>query len=85
MDVDVQIAALARLPNPDLDGIDGVRLAARAAEERRQSRVMITSVLVSALLIGAASGMAPATEARASAMLFGPPLEMMPLVQMARE
>lgn len=85
MDMDVQISALARLPNPDLGGIDGVRLAARAAEERRQSRVMMSSVLVSALLIGAAGGMAPATEARASAMLFGPPPEMMPLVELARE
>lgn len=85
MDIDAQISALARLPNPDLGRIDGVRLAALAADERRQSRIVIGYVLVSALLIGVAGSMVPATEARASAMLFGPPPEMMPLARIARE
>lgn len=85
MDIDAQISLLASVPNPDLSGIDGTHLAALAAEERRQSRVMMSLVLVSALFIGVGASMLPVGEAQASAVLFGPPPTLTPLVQMGRE
>lgn len=85
MDIDTQISALARMPNPDLGAIDGVTLAARAAAEQRQSRMMMSVVTVLALFVGLAGSMVPAAPASASTMLLGPPPELMPLAQMAQE
>lgn len=85
MDIDAQVATLARLPNPDLSEIDGAMLAARAMAEQRQSRMVMSVVTVLALLVGFAGSMVPATPASASTMLLGPPPALMPLARMALE
>jgi len=85
MDIDTQISQLSRIPSPDLSRLDGSRLAARAAAERRESRMTIGLALVAALAIGVGGGALPSRSAQASPVLLGPSPERMPLVQMAKE
>lgn len=84
MDIDRTLSLLGAMPVPELDGLDGARLAALARDEQRQLRTATSAAMFVALFVGLAGGIFPSDDAQASVVPFGPPMELTPLVQLAR-
>lgn len=85
MDLDTNLARLARLPVPDLSAIDGGRLAARAQNEVRQTRAMLGLGLVASLGIGVAGGLQEPVPADVTLAAFGPPASLTPVIALGQE
>lgn len=85
MDVNDHVLLLGAAPlHPDLEQIDGAALAYKAMRERREMRVITGFVLVTALGIGMIGGLAPRSEETGTAMPFGPPVALTPLIALGR-
>ena len=84
MELDDYLERLEAEPLPDLSGINGVQLALRARQEKRQGHMMLTTSAVAALIIGVAGSLPAPEAASAPGMPFGPPVTLMPLVQLGR-
>lgn len=85
MDLDEYLARLARLPVPDLSGIDGGRLALRAQGEVRQTRAMLGFGLVVSLGMGVVSGLQVPARAEVPLAAFGPSASLTPLIALGQE
>lgn len=85
MDVNDHLMLLGAAPlHPDLNQLDGAVLANRAVRERRETRVVTSFVVVAALGSGIVSGLAPAVEESGTAMPFGPPVALTPLIALGQ-
>jgi len=85
MDLDGNLARLARLPVPDMSRIDANALARRARAERRQSQVTLSLALVMALGIGIAGGLQTPRAEDAPRIAFGPSPALTPLIGLGQE
>lgn len=85
MDLDENLARLARLPVPDLSGIDGGRLALRAQSEVRQTRAMLGFGLVVSLGMGVVGGFQAPVRAEVPLAAFGPSVSLTPLIALGQE
>jgi hypothetical protein len=85
MDLDENLARLARLPVPDLSGIDGGRLALRAQGEVRQTRAMLGLGLVVSLGMGVMGGLQVPERAEVPLAAFGPSASLTPLIALGQE
>lgn len=84
MELDDYLERLKAEPLPDLSGIDGFQLALRANREKQQGHIMLTTAAVAALMIGVAGSLPAPQAASAPGMPFGPPVTLMPLIQLGR-
>jgi hypothetical protein len=85
MDLDENLARLARLPVPDLSWINGRRLALRAQGEVRQTRAMLGLGLVVSLGMGVVGGLQVPARAEVPLAAFGPPASLTPLIALGQE
>ena len=85
MDLDSNLARLARAPMPDLSAIDGAALAVRARAEARQARGTLAAAMVAALGIGIVGGMQAPVQAEVPMAAFGPALSLTPLIALGQE
>lgn len=85
MDLDENLARLARLPVPDLSGIDGERLALRAQGEVRQTRAMLGLGLVASLGMGVVGGLQAPAQAEVPLAAFGPSASLTPLIALGQK
>lgn len=85
MDLDENLARLARLPVPDLSGIDGGSLALRAQGEVRQTRAVLGLGLVVSLGMGVVSGLQVPARAEVPLAAFGPSASLTPLIALGQE
>ncbi len=85
MDLDEKLSRLARLPVPDLSGIDGERLAQRARADVRQTRAMLGLGLVASLGLGVVSGLQAPAQAEVPIAAFGPPPSLTPLIALGQQ
>lgn len=85
MDVNDQVMLLGAAPlHPGLGQLDGAALADKAMRERRETRVITAFVLVAALGVGIIGGLAPEVDESGTAMPFGPPVALTPLIALGR-
>lgn len=85
MDLDKNLARLARLPVPDLSGIDGERLAQRAHSDVRQRRALLGLGVVASLGLGVVSGLQAPAEAEVPLAAFGPSASLTPLITLGQQ
>lgn len=85
MDLDENLAQLARLPVPDLSGIDGERLALRAQSEVMQTRAILGLGVVVSLGMGVMSGLQAPSRAEVPLAAFGPSPSLTPLIALGQE
>lgn len=85
MDLDENLARLARLPVPDLSGIDGGRLALRAQGEVKQARAMLGLGIVVSLGMGVVGGLQTPARAEVPIAAFGPSASLTPLLALGQE
>lgn len=85
MDLDNNLARLARLPIPDLSEIDGGTLAQRARADVMHTRAMLGIGLVVSLGMGVVSGLQAPARAEVPVAAFGPPLSLTPLIALGQE
>ncbi len=85
MDLDENLARLARLPVPDLSGIDGRSLAQRAQANVRQTRALLGLGLVTSLGMGVVSGLQAPAQAEVPLVAFGPPASLTPLIALGQQ
>lgn len=85
MDVNDHLMLLGAAPlPPDLNQLDGAEIANRAIRERRESRLITGFVLVAALGAGIIGGVTPKGDESGTAMPFGPPVALTPLIALGR-
>lgn len=88
MDGHDHLLLLGTLPlHPGLEQLDGAVLARRAQRERRETQVVAGLAVAAALGIGIIGGMAPTSGTGAgagTAMPFGPPVALTPLIALGR-
>ena len=85
MDLDQNLARLAKLPVPDLSDIDGGRLALRAQGEVRQTRAVLGLGLVMSLGMGVVGGLQAPARAEVPLAAFGPSASLIPLIALGQE
>jgi hypothetical protein len=85
MDIEANLAWLARLPTPELAGFDGAELAQRARAESRGTRVTLAMALTGSLAIGVAGGMQMAPPEDAPLVAFGPSQTLTPLIALGQQ
>lgn len=85
MDLDENLARLARIPVPDLSGIDGSKLAQRAHDDIKQTRAMLGLGLVTSLGMGVAGGLQAPAQAEVPLAAFGPSASLTPLITLGQK
>ncbi len=85
MDLDDNLARLARFPVPDLSGIDGSRLAQRAQDDIRQTRALLGLGLVASLGMGVVGGLQAPAQAEVPVAAFGPSASLTPLITLGQK
>jgi hypothetical protein len=85
MDLDANLVRLARLPVPDLSGIDGGRLAQRAQVDTKQTRAMLGLGLAASLGRGVVSGFQAPAQAEVPLAAFGPSASLTPLITLGQK